>query len=153
MCPLLWGFYSSLDWSSSPGLLCGRSIVLWSGEQLMWLGRGHINESVVGRGLLASGWSYFQGILLLPHCICRPHVCLFFPFCPSFCWHSRKWYFSDYSAPTAVTMEPFSTLVFKVLTWISATTTKIRTRGHFTQHHCQGFFTDLHTCLLINASL
>jgi len=43
--------------------------------------------------------------------------------------------------PTAVTMEPFSTSVFKDLTWIFATTTKICTRGGSTQHRCQGFFT------------
>jgi hypothetical protein len=54
--------------------------------------------------------------------------------------------------PTAVSMEPFSTSVFKVLTWIFATSTKICTRGRFTQHHCQGFFTDLHACLLVSAS-
>ena len=43
--------------------------------------------------------------------------------------------------PTAVHTEPFSTSVFKVLIWIFATTTKICTRGCFTQTHVQGFFT------------
>ena len=42
---------------------------------------------------------------------------------------------------TAVHMEPFSTSVFKVLIWIFATTTKICTRGHFTQAHAKGFTT------------
>ncbi|EIW51282.1 hypothetical protein TRAVEDRAFT_41103 [Trametes versicolor FP-101664 SS1] len=31
--------------------------------------------------------------------------------------------------------------------------TAICTRGRFTQHHCLGFFTDLHACLLVSASL
>ena len=43
--------------------------------------------------------------------------------------------------PTAVHMEPFSTSVFKVLIWIFATTTKICTRGRFTQAHAKGFTT------------
>ena len=37
--------------------------------------------------------------------------------------------------PTAVLMESFSTSIFKVLIWIFATTTKICTRGRFTQAH------------------
>ena len=40
---------------------------------------------------------------------------------------------SSNPCPTAVHMEPFSTSVFKVLIWIFATTTKICTRGRFTQ--------------------
>ena len=43
--------------------------------------------------------------------------------------------------PTAVHMEPFSTSVFKVLIWIFATTTKIFTRGRFTQVHTKGCVT------------
>ena len=43
--------------------------------------------------------------------------------------------------PTAVHMEPFSTSVFKVLIWIFATTTKIFTRGRFTQAHAKGCVT------------
>ena len=41
--------------------------------------------------------------------------------------------------PTAVQEGPFSTSVFKVLIWIFATTTKICTRGRFTQAHDKGF--------------
>ena len=55
--------------------------------------------------------------------------------------------------PTAVTMEPFSTSVNEVLTRLFATFTKICTEGRFTQHRCQGFFTDPHACLLVSASL
>ena len=43
--------------------------------------------------------------------------------------------------PTAVYMEPFSTLAFKLLIWIFATTTKIYTRGRFTKAHATGFTT------------
>ena len=43
--------------------------------------------------------------------------------------------------PTAVLMESFSTSIFKVLIWIFATTTKICTRGRFTQAHAKGFTT------------
>ena len=43
--------------------------------------------------------------------------------------------------PIAVHMEPFSTSVFEVLIWIFATTTKICTRGRFTQAHAKGFTT------------
>jgi len=54
---------------------------------------------------------------------------------------------------TTVTIESFSTSVFKILTWIFATTTKICTRDCFTQHYHQGFFTDPYTYLLISISL
>jgi len=42
---------------------------------------------------------------------------------------------SAHPCPTAVHMEPFSTSVFKVLTWIFATATKICTTVGFTQAH------------------
>ena len=63
-------------------------------------------------------------------------------------WHRQSMHFetefpyllgSTHPCPTAVTMEPFSTSVFKDLTWIFATTTKICTRGRSSQHHCQAF--------------
>ena len=38
-------------------------------------------------------------------------------------------------------MEPFPTSVFKVLIWIFATTTKIRTRGCFSQTYVRAFVT------------
>ena len=41
--------------------------------------------------------------------------------------------------PTAVHMAPFSTSVFKFLIWIFAITTKIYTRGRFTQAYAKGF--------------
>jgi hypothetical protein len=42
--------------------------------------------------------------------------------------------------PSADYMEPFSTLVFKFLVWIFATTTKICSRGHFNWIHTQILF-------------
>ena len=45
--------------------------------------------------------------------------------------------------PTAFYMEPFSNSVFKVVIWIFATTTKICTRGRFTQAHTKRFTTTL----------
>ena len=48
---------------------------------------------------------------------------------------------------TAVHMEPFSTSVFKNLTWILATTTKICTHGRSTRIHILGFNAD-HVALL-----
>ena len=41
---------------------------------------------------------------------------------------------------TAVHMEPFSTSVFKVLTWIFATTTKICARGGSSRPHARAFY-------------
>ena len=48
---------------------------------------------------------------------------------------------STNSCPIAVHTKPFSTSVFKVLIWILATTTKIRTKGCFTQAHAQRLLT------------
>ena len=54
--------------------------------------------------------------------------------------------------PTAVDVEPFPTSVFKDLFFNDTATTEIYTRGRSTQHHCKGFVTDLHACLLVRAS-
>src|SRR5438045_6177708 len=48
-------------------------------------------------------------------------------------------------------MEPFPTSVFKVFICISATATKICTRGRSTRRLRPGFVTDLHACLLVRA--
>ena len=54
--------------------------------------------------------------------------------------------------PTAVRMEPFSTLVLQVLIEVFATTTKICTRGRSTRAHALGFVTDPRACLLLGAT-
>src|SRR5947207_15827647 len=48
-------------------------------------------------------------------------------------------------------MEPFPTSVFNVFIEISATATKICTRGRSTRRLRPGFVTDLHACLLVRA--
>ena len=53
--------------------------------------------------------------------------------------------------PTAVRVEPFSTLVLQVPIEVFATTTKIRTRGRSTRAHALGFVTDPRACLLLRA--
>jgi hypothetical protein len=55
--------------------------------------------------------------------------------------------------PTAVRVEPFSTLVLQVPIEVFATTTKIRTGGRSTRAHAQGFVTDPRACLLLGASI
>ncbi|EIM79049.1 uncharacterized protein STEHIDRAFT_135911 [Stereum hirsutum FP-91666 SS1] len=60
---------------------------------------------------------------------------------------------SDFRVVAARKIAHFETELPYLLGSTNPCPTAICTRGRFTQHRCQGFFTDLHACLLVNASL